>query len=65
MKARDLQTKYEGELENLKAQLKGSQSEQFSRQQQEHRRLVEDNASLMREVKTLRGKLREEQDRVA
>lgn len=59
-----MQSKFEGEIENLRSQLKGSQSEQFVRQQQEHRKLIEDNAVLMREVKTLREQLKEEQHKV-
>jgi hypothetical protein len=49
-----MQNKFESEIENLRSQLKGSQSEQFVRQQMEHKKLIEDNAGLMREVKSLR-----------
>lgn len=59
-----MQTKFESELENLRSQLKGSQSEQFVRQQGEHKKLIEDNAMLMREVKALRSQLKEEQSKV-
>jgi hypothetical protein len=59
-----MQTKFESELENLRSQLKGSQSEQFVRQQVEHKKLIEDNAMLMREVKALRSQLKEEQAKV-
>jgi hypothetical protein len=59
-----MQTKFESELENLRSQLKGSQSEQFVRQQGEHKKLIEDNAMLMREVKALRSQLKEEQAKV-
>ena len=49
-----MQTKYESEVENLRSQLKGSQSEQFVRQQMENKKLIEHNALLIREVESLR-----------
>ena len=53
-KFKDVQTKYETEVENLRSQLKGSQSEQFVRQQLENKKLIEHNALLIREVESLR-----------
>jgi predicted nucleic acid-binding Zn-ribbon protein len=53
-KFKDMQTKYESEVENLRSQLKGSQSEQFVRQQLENKKLIEHNALLIREVESLR-----------
>jgi hypothetical protein len=50
-----MQSKFEAEIENLRQQLRGSQSEQFVRQQAEHRRLIEDNAGLMRELGKMRA----------
>ena len=38
-----MQTKYESEIENLRSQLKGSQSEQFVKQQTENKKLIEHN----------------------
>lgn len=63
-KTKELQKKYESELDNLRNQLKGSQSEQFVKQQIEHRKLLEDNAILIREIKSLQNKLKEEENRV-
>ncbi|CDW73694.1 UNKNOWN [Stylonychia lemnae] len=63
-KTKELQTKYETEIENLRSQLKGSQSEQFVKQQIEHKKLIEDNSVLMREVKLLQDQLSEEQQKV-
>jgi len=59
-----MQTKYESEIENLRSQLKGSQSEQFVKQQTENKKLIEHNALLIREVESLRYHLTQEQLKV-
>ena len=63
-KTKDIQSKFEVEIENLRAQIKGSQNENFVRQQVEQKKLIEDNANLMREVKGLKTMLKEEEVKV-